>query len=163
MEKPVIINYLSMATVVELLKSWNTDCLPFSGRNEDARFIITQVKQKINSPYYSSIEEIDDRGNLQAICLYRLYKDYVYVSDLATAPWNLLVDHPLKTRGGPTRLIWRLVELYGLPLQLVSLESAEGFYRKLGFKLDSMDGRFHLDVCQPKSYNNKVHQLASFC
>ncbi len=142
---------------MELLKSWDISKLSFSERNEDARYVISQIKQQVHNPHYKVISEIDSEGNLQAICTYRICEDHIYIALLATAPWNLLADHPLKTKGGPTRLINRLVELYGLPITLVSLGSSEGFYQKLGFRYDSEDGRYWLDIEPTKSYNKKVH------
>ncbi len=80
----------------------------------------------------------DVQGRLQAGAIVEVYFNYLFVDNLASAPWNVLGSQPESTRGAGTSLMEELVkESIDLGflgrLKLYPVERALSFYRGIGF------------------------------
>lgn len=85
----------------------------------------------------------DSDGNIQASAIVRIDKklrgSQMYVSLLATAPWNIDGNDPRSVKGAGTKAMEMIVSeavSRNMPVTLSALKGAIPFYQKIGFTLD---------------------------
>ncbi len=92
----------------------------------------------------------DVQGKLQAGAIVEEYFDYLFVDNLASAPWNVLGSQPESTRGAGTSLMEELVKEsihlgFEGRLKLYPVERALSFYRGIGL-IESEDSPRELEL-----------------
>lgn len=115
------------------------DATPEQVKIVDNRYIASNIQEDaaLNPKNFRGVRDSD--GNLQAAATVKIRKNEIYIENLATAPWNVYSKNSKSTKGAGREIMLSLAKeavSKNKSLSLSSLPGAEGFYQKVGFKLE---------------------------
>ncbi|MBN3949364.1 MAG: GNAT family N-acetyltransferase [Nostoc sp. NMS7] len=103
---------------------------------------------------------VDSSGNLQALYKYKISKDHVFVTDLATSPDNLLKSDKSVKGAGRMAILDAVKKSkqsgFDGRVELIAVEGAIPFYKKMGFEVKSGDKYM---VLMPENAKNLFKNL----
>jgi len=163
------------------LNNFLSDADSFSKYKEVLGFVtqaidVAEGRSKIIKDWDEEIvvQKAESKGKIQAISVIRIHKDEIYISALASAPWNIAMYGgvssrytSLTTKGAGKSLVlavYRLAKNSGkLRITTTPLAGSLGFYKHLGMHWDEAASKLSYEIT-PKTpdFIQTVHREFSF-